>query len=264
MHTLNLARLLTLMAFSLITVGCGSLPFFSQPTRVPQPAATVVPLVTPTTTPTPTATTPPTSTPVVALPTVPAAPTVAPTLSALPNLSAVKLTAKDLPSGFQEVAADARSTMNLTEYALNAMFGKIGAQARVQNLVVLQHPQRAQVVTTFLLYPLTSEEKTTLETQLANADNALKAWGSALVGESGVKDAKPLTGVDKFGDKSVGFTTTTQMLGVNVRADAVMIVRGGIVQVAMSFYPEQVPPAINAVDLAKLCDARLTSALTGK
>lgn len=193
MHTLNLARLLTLMAFSLITVGCGSLPFFSQPTRVPQPAATVVPLVTPTTTPTPTATTPPTSTPVVALPTVPAAPTVAPTLSALPNLSAVKLTAKDLPSGFQEVAADARSTMNLTEYALNAMFGKIGAQARVQNLVVLQHPQRAQVVTTFLLYPLTSEEKTTLETQLANADNALKAWGSALVGESGVKDAKPLT-----------------------------------------------------------------------
>lgn len=265
MHTLNLARLLTLLAFSLITVGCGSLPFFSQPTRAPQPAATVVPLVTPTTTPTPTATVALASpTPVVALPTAPAAPTVAPTLAALPNLAAVKLTAKDLPSGFQEVAADARSTMNLTEYALNAMFGKIGAQARVQNLVVLQHPQRAQVVTTFLIYPLTSAEKTALETQLANAENALQAWGSALVGESGVKDAKPLAGVDKFGDKAVGFTTTTQMLGVNIRADAVMMVRGGVAQVAMLFYPEQVPPAINAVDLAKLCDARLTSALTGK
>lgn len=265
MHTLNLARLLTLMVASVITVGCGSLPFVSQPTRAPQPATTVVPIATPTLTPMPTATVPSASpTPVVALPTVPAAPTVAPTLSATPNLAAVKLTAKDLPSGFQEVAADARSAMNLTDYALNAMFGKIGAQARVQNLVVLQHSQRAQVVAAFLLYPLSSEEKAALETQLANADNALKTWGSALVGESGVKDAKPLAGADKFGDKSAGFTTTTQMLGVNIRADAVMMVRGGVAQVVMSFCPEPVPPAINAIDLAKLYDARLTSALTGK
>lgn len=268
MHTRNLARLLgllTLIGLSLVGVGCGALPFVSQPTRAPQPATTVVAVATPTTTPTPTATVPSASpTPVMVLPTVPATPTTAPTLSALPNLAAVKLTAKDLPSGFQEVAADARSAMNLTEYALNAMFGKIGAQARVQNLVVLKHPQRAQVVATFLLYPLSGEEKVTLETQLANTDNALKAWGSALVGESGVKDAKPLAGADKFGEKSVGFTTTTQMLGVNIRADAVMIVRGGVVQVAMSFCPEPVPPAINTIDLAKLYDARLTSAFTGK
>ncbi|MCX7838430.1 MAG: hypothetical protein N2559_03100 [Anaerolineae bacterium] len=265
MHTLHLARLLTLMVASVVTVGCGSLPFVSQPTRAPQPATTVVAVATPTLTPMPTATVLPASpTPVVTLPTVPAAPTVAPTLSALPNLAAVKLTAKDLPSGFQEVAADARSAMNLTDYALNAMFGKIGAQARVQNLMVLQHPQRAQVIAMFLLYPLASEEKITLETQLANADNALKAWGNALVGESGVKDAKPLAGADKFGDKSIGFTTTTQMLGVNIRADAVMMVRGSVAQVVMSFCPEPVPPAINAIDLAKLYDARLASALTGK
>lgn len=265
MHTLNLARLLTLMILGLVTMGCGSLPFVSQPTRAPQPATTVVAVATPTLTPMPTATvSAPSPTPVVALPTLPAAPTMMPTLSASPNLSAVKLTAKDLPSGFQEITTDARSAMNLTEYALNAMFDKIGAQARVQNLVVLQHSQRAQVIAAFLLYPLTSEETSALQTQLANPDTALKSFGSALVGEAGVKDAKPLSGADKLGDKSVGFTTTTQMLGVNIRADAIIIVRGGIVQVVMSFYPEPVPPAINAIDLAKLYDARLTSAFTGK
>lgn len=266
MHTLNLrlVGLVTLIVLCLATVGCDALPFISQPTRAVQPTATrVAPAAitpTPTTMPSPVAS----PTPVMVLPTVPPTPTAIPTVPPLPNLSAVKLTAKDLPSGFREVSLDDRVKMNLSEDALNVMFGKISVQARVHNLVVLQQPPRAQVVATFLIYPLSSEEKATLETQLANADDALKAWGSALVGESGVKDAKPLAEVDKFGDKSVGFTTTTQMLGVNIRAEAVMIVRGSVVQVAMSFYPEPVPPAINIVDLAKLFDARVTSALTGK
>ncbi len=267
MHTLKLARLLSVtlvfIAASAMIVGCGSLPFVSQPTRAAQSVApTSTPAATATPGTTPTLVMPPT--PVVPLPTTPPTPLPAPTLPPLPNLSAVKLTTKDLPGGFQETAADNRSSINLTDDALNAMFKKIGAQARVRNLVVLQHPQRAQVVAGFLIYPLTGEEKAALETQLANAENALKEWGSALVGEAGVKEARPLASADKFGDKSVGFTTTLPILGTSVRAEAVMMVRASVVQVVMSFYPDPVPPAISTVDLAKVFDARLTSALTGK
>jgi hypothetical protein len=270
MQTLKFSRVLfgwlALLGLVVILVGCGSLPPpFTQPTRAAQPAAPTTvptPAVTETPAPPPTPVMPPT--PVVPPPTVPPTLTPMPTTAPLPNLSAVKLATKDLPAGFQDAAAENLKRMNLTEDALNAAFQKIGAQARVQNLAAFQHSQRAQVVASLLIYPLSSAERTALVAQLANNDSALKAWGSALVGEAGLKNVKPLAGVDKFGDKSVGFTTTTLMLGVNIRADAVMIVRGGVIQVVMTFHPDGVPPAISSADLAKLLDTRLTTTLTGK
>lgn len=264
MQTAKLARLgisgLTLIGLSLSSIGCSGLPFGQpQPTRAVQPAApTAVP------TPAATETRAATATPVIPPPPAVSPPTAALTAAPLPDLSKLKLATKDLPGGFVDATAENLKRMNLTEEALNAAFGKLGAQARVQNFAALQHLQRAQLIVNFLIYPLTATEKTALTTQLASSDNALKAWGAALLGETGVKNAKPLAGVDKLGEKSVGFTTTTAMLGVNVRADAVLIVRDSVVQVALSFYPEPVPPAISAVDLAKLLDARLANALTGK
>ncbi|MCI0475577.1 MAG: hypothetical protein L0Y55_04970 [Anaerolineales bacterium] len=255
-----------LIGLGVLIVGCGSLPApFTQPTRPVQPAAPTTvptPVVTETTAPRATPVIPPT--PVVPPPTVP--PTIAPTptTAPLPNLSGLKLATKDLPGGFVDATADNLKRMNLTEDAMNAAFQKIGAQARVQNFAAFQHAQRAQVVANFLIYPLTAAEKTALTTQLASSDSALKAWGSALVGEAGLKNAKPLAGADKFGDKSVGFTTTSPIQGVNIRADAVMIVRGGVIQVVLSFHPDSVPPAISAADLAKLLDTRLTTTLAGK
>jgi hypothetical protein len=252
---------LAFVVLGAIVVGCGSLPppFGPQPTRVVQPAAST-PIPSPVVAGSPAATNTPVMPPTPVIPT--AAPTIPPT--PLPNLSGVKLTVKDLPAGFQDAAADNLKKSGLTEEALGNAFKGIGAQARVQNLVAFQHSSRAQVALGFLIFPLTAEEKTALETQLANSDSALKAWGNALVGPAGVSSAKPLTGVDKFGDKSVGLTTMMTMMGVLVRADSVMIVRGGAVAVVMSFFPNAVPPALNTADLAKLLDTRLATALTGK
>ncbi|MBM3129446.1 MAG: hypothetical protein FJ009_12570 [Chloroflexi bacterium] len=270
MQTPKFSRVLfgwiVLIGLGISIVGCGSLPSpFTQPTRVVQPAAPTpvpTPAATETPAPPPTPVMPPT--PVVAPPTIPPTLTPAPTQAPLPNLSGLKLATKDLPGGFVDATADNLKRMNLTEDAMNAAFRAIGAQARVQNFAALQHLQRAQVVANFLIVPLSAAEKTALTAQLASSDSALKAWGSALVGEAGLKNAKPLAGADKFGDKSVGFTTTSPMLGANIRADAVMIVRGSVVQVVLSFHPDSVPPAISSVDLAKLLDTRLANALAGK
>ncbi len=265
MHPLRVARLFvwfTLMILSVWLVGCGALPFTAQPTR-PAPPATLTspPLASPTATHTPAAS----PTPVIALSTpVPQVTVAVPTAIPPSNLATVKLAVKDLPAGFQNSAASHLKSVNLTEEGLNAAFGKIGAQARVHNLTVFQHPQRAQVVASFLIHPLSEAERAALQTQLASADSALKAWGSALVGEAGVEQAQPLEGADKFGERSVGFTTTLQVLGVNIHAESVMILRGSVVQVVMSFYPEPVPPAIRTLDLAKLFDTRWTAALSGK
>ena len=255
---------LALILLGAFIVGCGGWPF-GQPTRAVTPAGPA-PATSPVVTETPAATNTPVfpRTPVVPPPTVAPTNTLIPTLAPLPNLSAVKLAVKDLPAGFQDASADNLKKMNLTEEALGNALRGIGAQARVQNLAAFQHPQRYQVALGFLVFPLTTAEKTALETQLASADSALKAWGSALVGNVGLANAKSLAGVDKFGDKSVGLTTTTQLLGVNVRADAVMIVRGSVVEVVMSFYPDGIQPALATADLAKLLDARLVTALTAK
>jgi hypothetical protein len=264
MKTSKLARLvcvwLGLVVFGSLIIGCGSLPPpFGQPTRVVQTSSPTIPLPPPAT-----ETPAPTNTPVI--PPTPIIPTITPTptQAPLPNLTAVKLVAKDMPSGFQEVTTDDLRKMNLTEEALGNAFRGIGAQARVQNLAAFQHPQRYQIVLGFLIYPLTPVERAAVEAQLANPDTALKAWGEAVVGPTGSTKAKPLVGVDKFGNKSVGFTTTATMLGVNVRNDAVMIARGGVVAVGMSFYPEAAPPLFATADLAKTLDTRLATTLSGK
>ena len=255
---------IVLVVLGALIVGCGSLPF-GQPTRAVQPTGpTSVP--SPLVTETPSATNTPVFPPTPVIPPTPIVPTNTPipTLAPLPNLSAVKLVVKDLPAGFQDAVADNLKKMNLTEEALGNAFRTVGTQARVQNLTAFQHAQRNQIALSFLIFPLTAAEKAALITQLASSDSALKAWGDALVGTAGLKNAKPLTGVDKFGEKSVGFTTTLPMLSVNVRADSVIIVRGSVVEVVMSFYPDAVPPALSTADLAKLLDTRLATTLTGK
>ena len=270
MQTPKFSRVLlgwvALAGLGLILVGCGSLPLLGgQPTRAVQPAtATIVPppggTETPALTNTPVIPPPPVIPPTLVVPT--STSTLTPT--PLPNLSVVKLAVKDLPGGFQETTAENLKKMNLTEEVLGNAFRGVGAQARVQNLMAFQQTQRYQVALGFLVFPLTTAEKTALVTQLASADSALKAWGVALVGNAGLPNAKPLAGADMFGDKSVGFTTTAQMLGVNIRADSVMIVRDGAVEVVMSFYPDGIQPLLSTTDLAKLLDTRLTTTLTGK
>ena len=255
---------IALVVLGTLIVGCGSLPF-GQPTRAVQPSGPT-PIPPPILTETPSATYTPVFPPTPVIPPTPVVPTNTPipTLAPLPNLSAVKLVVKDLPAGFQDAAADNLKKTNLTEEVLGNAFRGIGAQARVQNLAAFQHSQRNQIALGFLIFPLTAAEKATLTAQLASTDNGLKAWGDALVGTAGVSKAKPLTGVDKFGEKSVGFTTTSSMLGVNVRAESIVIVRSSVVEVVMSFYPEAIPPALNIADLAKLLDTRLATAMTGK
>jgi hypothetical protein len=251
---LGLALLGTLIA------SCGSLPPpFGQPTRVVPPATPTIPPPPPAT-----ETPAPTNTPVIPPTRIIPTTTPTPTQAPLPSLSAVKLVAKDLPAGFQEVSADNLKKMGLSEDALGAAFRSVGTQARVQNLAAFQQIQRYQIVLSFLIYPLNASERTVVQTQLTNPDAALATYGEALVGPAGAAKAKPLAGADKFGDRSAGFTTITTMLGVNVRADAVMVLRGSVVLVVMEFLPEQVPALISTADVAKIMDTRLATTLSGK
>ena len=182
MQTSNLARILSvwlgLLVLVFLIAGCGSLPPpFGQPTRVIQAASPTLP-------PLPTLTETPAATNTSVIPPTPIIPTITPTPTQvpLPNLSAVKLVAKDLPAGFQELSADNLKKMNLNEDALGNAFRGVGAQARIQNLAAFQHLPRYQIVLGFLIYPLSPAERATLEAQLANPDSAAKSWGAALVG----------------------------------------------------------------------------------
>jgi hypothetical protein len=247
-----------LVLLSLALAGCGSLPFGqpARPTNTPSPIPS--PTTVPSATPSPTIPLPPTSTPVVVVDTPVPAPT------PLPNLSAVKLGPKDLPTGFQEVAAADLKKMNLDEQVLSTGFRGIGSQARLYNLTAFSYAQKNQLVLSFLVFPMTPAEKTTFEAQLTNPDNVLKTWGSLLLGAGGLANAKPLAGVDKFGDKSIGLMTTANNAGVALREDAVIVSRGLIAQVFLSFYADGAAPPIATAELVKVLDTRLATTLGGK
>ncbi len=260
MHTMN-RRMAYLVVIGITLVagllaGCGiggsSAPTptpTAAPTRTLAPTPTLAPLIVP-----------PTNTPVSIPPTpLPLAATQTP----LPNLSMVKLTARELPAGFQDAPLDSLRKATLTEDALTTAFQSAGVYARVINLTGFQHAQKNQLVVFFLVYPLLPSEKTALDAQLATPETALKTWGNALLGAHGVANARLLTNVDKFGDKSVGFTTVVAQAGMPVRADTVMISRGAAVQVVLSYYPDNTTP-VAVTELAKLYDARLATTLTPK
>ena len=247
-----------LALLTLALAGCGALPF-GQPAR-PTATATPIPLPTavPSATPSPTIPLPPTNTPVIVVDTPVPAPT------PLPNLSAVKLGPKDLPAGFVEVSAADLKKMSLNEEILSAGFRGIGSQTRLYNLTAFSHAPKNQLVLSFLVFPMTPAEKATFEAQLTSPDAVLKTWGSLLLGAGGLPNAKPLAGVDKFGDKSIGFMTTANNAGVALREDTVIVSRGLIAQVILSFYADGAAPPITTADLVKVLDTRLATTLSGK
>jgi hypothetical protein len=240
------------------------------PTNTPTATPTATPTNTPTNTPRPTNTPKPTNTPIP--PTAPPKPTntpipptetFKPTAPPVVDLSSAVLMGKDLPAGFQALSAADLKQLNLSESDLAQAFSGASTTARPMNFTAFlnSNPQKFQIVLSFLLYPLTTLEKAAFDLQLANPDIALQSFGAGFTSTTGGAKPSLLPGMDKFGDKSIGFTTTMSSGGLALRMDMVIVSRGTAIEVLMSMYLDGVQPTANLADLAKILDARVAAAL---
>jgi hypothetical protein len=242
---------LTSLVFLLLGCNVSQLVPLSQatptPTRAPIPVATATPEPTETFTPAPTLTPLP-------------KPTDTPTVVSVPLATAV-LTAKDLPEGFQPLSAADLKQFSLSEDALARPFGGSGSQIKAQNLATFWNQKNFEIILTFLLHPLSPAEKTAFDAQLSNPDALTNLFVQGIGGTATTSKPGLIPGADKLGDKSVGITMVTTTGGLLLRADVIVASRGNTVEMVMVFYQETKSPAISAVDVTKILDAKVKNVL---
>ena len=185
----------------------------------------------PTVTPTATFTQTPTVTP---SPTPTLTPTFAPTPT--PDISSAELQITDLPAGFSTLSyptGSADPSLKWFEY---------GDSSPLQIIVGA-------------VQPLKQNDQFDFDTMIKNPDLLLQSINAG-AGKTVIKNLKPLSGLDQFGDASNGFTGVTTSNGITLQADIFLIRKGSVGVFLLSMYPKGQEPAISTLDLAKILNQR--------
>jgi len=169
------------------------------------------------------------------------------------------LTLQDLPAGFEVMSKGDMTRLKLSEIELAKSFSSTTSQGSPQNLAAFINSSEVEIVISVILYPLSPLEKVTLDLQFDKPDEALKVLAAGMAGSTGSTKPQitPLTGADKIGDKSVGGTFPSNQLQI----DMVVSRRGTALAMVFTFYRIGTRPSVSAVELAKLLDGRLATAL---
>ncbi|GEM_PF-1956717 len=250
------------------TVACSPAPATTLPTvtstLIPPTAAAVLPSAAPisptatsvpptaTTTSTPTHAPTPTNTPTLS-------PTATPTATPTPDLAAATITLKDLPAGFRALSPAEAQQMGATASALAGSFGT----GRARNFAVFLYsdPRSYELIALLLVYPLSTPETAWFDLQVSKHE----PFCQALSNSPGltIKSCQPLQGTDEFKGRalgaSIGATTT-----INLRVDIAIVRRGTVAAVVYGFYSEGTPPPIGVIEMVRLLDARVATAVVGE
>jgi len=184
-------------------------------------------LFTPTPTPTSTFTPTPTATPTL-LPTF--------TITPTPDISSAELKLSDLPSGFTPLSPPANSDfpgMKWFEYGDPSPFQAIlGA-----------------------VTPLQQNDRFGFDATIKNPDLLLQSV-NARNNQAPIKSLKPVSGLDKFGDMSGGYTGLTARNGIKFDVDIFLMRKGSVGVLVVSMYLHEQGPVISIGDLASILDKR--------
>ncbi len=238
--------LLSFLIFNLMTIaisGCNvsgqAISFLNQPALEPATA-------------TPTFTLPPTLTP-----------DLTPTITPTPDLTGTTIRLQDLPPGFEPVPEADLQKYNFTEASIAQSFSQIAIQARPRNLFVFsKKTPKVELVVGFVLYPLSSFERTIVDSSLSNPDSVLQALAAGFaIGGRSIKSSRIIPGMDKFGDRSVGVTALPSMDSPQLRMDVVVTRRGSIAEIVCLIYSDGSPPSFEIGTVALLLDSRVAISL---
>jgi len=162
-----------------------------------------------------------------------------------PELAGVEIALSDLPPAFNGMAEDQLSGM---EGIMGSMAGGL-AEASLQNLTgySTNETQNPQYVASGLLSPLTPVEQSGVDSQLSGSGTA-ESLGAAFGGEA----VTMLDGAGGVGNSRLAFSMVVSPL----RLDYVVARRGPVLIEVAVMYLNSRQPLVNAVDLARILDAR--------
>ena len=162
-----------------------------------------------------------------------------------PELAGVEIALSDLPRAFNGMAEDQLSGM---EGIMGSMAGGL-AEASLQNLTgySTNETQNPQYVASGLLSPLTPVEQSGVDSQLSGSGTA-ESLGAAFGGEG----ITMLGGAGGIGNTNLACS----MLVSPLRLDYVVARRGPVLIEVAVMYLNSRQPLVNAVDLARILDAR--------
>lgn len=149
--------------------------------------------------------------------------------------------------------------MGMTASALAGSFGT--GRARNFANFLYTDSRTYELIALLLVYPLTAQEIAAGDLEIAKHEPFCQALSSG-PGLT-VKSCRALEGIDEFKDRalgaSIGAATT-----INLRADILVVRRGAIAEVAYVFYPDGAQPPIGVIEIVRLLDARVATAVGGK
>jgi len=173
-------------------------------------------------------------------------------------LGLVVLKDTDFPAGFTALDANSQQQIGVTPDSVAGLFQGTFSQAKPSNYFVFLNPSpdTYQLVMGTLFSPLTSKESDAFDLDLADPAKATKSFTSGLGNNADV-----LTTANTLGEKSIGFTFTTQANSITLRGDLIMVRRGNVVAILLTMYQDGSKPPADLITLAGTLDGRLKTAL---
>ncbi len=230
------------------TLAC-SLPFSLQSQATPtQPASASIPAKTIP------ASLPPTLAPTVS---VNQEPTLAPTSEPV-DLTNVVISSGDLPKGFSVLDSASQKQIGVTQETVAGLFQGTFSQAKSINYFSFlnANPDTYQFVLGTLFTPLTASEISGFDNLLDDPAKAMQSFTSGMGGQANI-----LQGSNGLGEKSIGFTFTSDVDVMTLRGDMVLVRRKDVVFLVLSMYQDGTQPLTQALSIAQLLDQRLVDAM---
>ncbi len=183
-----------------------------------------------------------------------------PTLTLTPapvDLSNVIIKLSDLPEGFTELDSATQKQIGVTQDTVAGLFQGTFSEAKPVNFFSFlnANPDTYQFVLGTLFAPLTENEIQAFDRLLDDPAKAMQSFTSGM-GEK----ADILQGSNGLGEKSIGFTFTTDLDTMTLRGDMILVRRQDVVFLVLSMYQDGTQTLTQAIDVAKLFDQRLAEA----
>lgn len=182
---------------------------------------------------------------------------VPPTAIPVGDLSAAVLAARDLARGAQALTSAELAALGVTEESLSGNLPY--DQARLRNVAAFQYTRPAELVLSFLLYPLTPEEAAAFDSALS-PEKGLELVAGLLAKEEFAAPAL-LEGEKPLGDKSIAITVLGSGDTADMRTDIAIVRRDKVVEVVLVRYLDGRAPRKPLAELVGILDARVAQAI---
>ncbi len=243
------------IALAIFIAGCQSTPSPSPvftPTPIPSPPPLPTLTASPTSIPTHTSTTAAPTVTSTRARTATRSPSTTPT--PIVDFSKSILMLQELPQYTLSLSVDQQRMFHSTQDEFIQALGLPASKAKPINYTVFFYPvppSNPQTITTLLMYPLDAAERALYDSKIETQTFA-----------TFLADAQPYPGMPKLGDKSAGVTLVrTTPTRSSMRNDAIIVRRGAIIELVYLHYLDTVKPPLSAIDIARLLDGRVATAL---